>query len=64
MGAMDTVMLSDLFGGISNSIVKIAGISLLFLIRHYFKDINGFVFWLLFILGIMLFLGLVVAFVD
>lgn len=64
LGSMESVFISDVFGGISKSIVSIFGASLVLLIRIYFKEINGFVFGLLFVLNAFIYIGLIMLFVD
>lgn len=64
MGSMESVFFTDIFGEAGNSIPTLFGLPLVFLMRGYFKDIKGWIFWLLFVLSVFSYLVLTIIFVD
>lgn len=61
---MDSDFFTDIFGKASRSIPVIFGLSILYLIRDYFKEIKGRIFWSLYLLGVIFIIGLIIVFVD
>lgn len=64
MASMDSVFLTDIFGKASRSIPIIFGLSILYLIRDYFKDIKGRIFWALYLFSVLFYIILIIVFVD